>query len=117
MTRMTVILFFGLAITTSFADEAAEDAAVMAVIDTFFSSMTEKDTASMRKIMTEDGVIYGYRDSDAADIDALIANILCIAQYACDNANELEELDVNPLFATQFGSIAVDALIVKRETP
>ena len=58
----------------------------------------------------------GYRDSDAADIDALIANILCIAQYACDNADELEELDVNPLFATQFGSIAVDALIVKRGT-
>ena len=57
----------------------------------------------------------GYRDTDAADIDALIANILCIAKYAVANADSLEELDVNPLFATQFGSIAVDALIVKRK--
>lgn len=56
----------------------------------------------------------GYRQSDAADIDALIANILCIANYAVENAHALEELDVNPLFATQFGSVAVDALIVKR---
>lgn len=57
----------------------------------------------------------GFRSSDAADIDALIANILCIANYAANNADDLEELDVNPLFATQFGSVAVDALIVKRK--
>ena len=57
----------------------------------------------------------GYRDSDAADIDALIANIVCIANYATRNEETLEELDVNPLFATQFGSVAVDALIVKRK--
>lgn len=58
----------------------------------------------------------GYRRSDAADIDALVANIICIAKYAVSHADSLEELDVNPLFATQFGSIAVDALIVKRMT-
>ncbi len=59
-------------------------------------------------------LLEGYRDTQAADLDALIANIICIANYACANADTLEELDVNPLFATQFGSIAVDALIVKR---
>lgn len=56
----------------------------------------------------------GYRDTEAADIDALIANVLCIANYAVQHRDTLEELDVNPLFATQFGSVAVDALIVKR---
>ncbi len=59
-------------------------------------------------------LLEGFRDNEAADIDALIANILCIAKYAVDHAETLEELDVNPLFATQFGSVAVDALIVKR---
>lgn len=59
-------------------------------------------------------LLEGYRDTEAADIDALIANILCIANYAVQQADTLEELDVNPLFATQFGSVAVDALIVKR---
>ncbi|MEE9375689.1 MAG: acetate--CoA ligase family protein [Rhizobiaceae bacterium] len=57
----------------------------------------------------------GYRKSEAVDTDALIANIICIANYATNNFDTLEELDVNPLFATQFGSIAVDALIVKRK--
>ena len=85
-----------------------------------------QDTASILLPATETNIrtalftlrigalLEGYRNSDAADIDALIANILCIAQYACDNAEDLEELDVNPLFAGQFGSVAVDALIVKR---
>ncbi len=59
-------------------------------------------------------LLEGYREAEGADINALIANIMCIAKYACDHANELEELDVNPLFATQFGAIAVDALIIKR---
>ena len=62
-------------------------------------------------------LLEGYRDSDGADIEALIANILCIANYAALHHEELEELDVNPLFATQFGSVAVDALIVKRTKP
>ena len=59
----------------------------------------------------------GYRGEDAADIDALVANTWCIARYAVDHADELIELDVNPLFATPFGSVAVDALIVKRTFP
>ncbi|MEE9315260.1 MAG: acetate--CoA ligase family protein [Rhizobiaceae bacterium] len=58
----------------------------------------------------------GFRGTDAADIDALIANIICIANYAESNKDTLEELDVNPLFVNQFGSVAVDALIVKRKT-
>ncbi|MFD0916114.1 acetate--CoA ligase family protein [Pseudahrensia aquimaris] len=63
-------------------------------------------------------LLEGYRGADAADIDALVANIWCIANYAAEHADTLEELDVNPLFATPFGSVAVDALIVKRtKTP
>jgi len=58
-------------------------------------------------------LLEGYRGTEAADMDALIANILCIANYAVENSDTLEELDVNPLFAMQFGSVATDALIVK----
>ena len=44
------------------AGDEADRAAVMHVIDTFFAGMTAKDTASMQKVMTRDGVLYGYRD-------------------------------------------------------
>jgi len=61
-------------------------------------------------------ILVGWRGSEATDIDALITNVICIANYACANADTLEELDVNPLFASQYGSVAVDALIVKRKS-
>ena len=73
---------------------------------------TETDIRDALASLKIGRLLGGYRDSDAADIDALIANIICIANYAVANAGTLEELDVNPLFATQYGSVAVDALIV-----
>ena len=45
------------------ADEAEDRKAVIAVVDAFFAGMTAKDTDSMRKIMTEDGMLYGYRET------------------------------------------------------
>ena len=63
---MNKLLFTFIAImafTTAAADEAADRAAVMFVIESFFGSMTEKDITSMQKIMTEDGILYGYRES------------------------------------------------------
>ena len=77
---------------------------------------TEKEIRETLSNLKIGRLLDGYRDSDAADIDALIANIVCIANYAVNHADTLIELDVNPLFATQFGSVAVDALIVKKET-
>lgn len=53
-----------LPVAAAIADEAEERQAVLAVIDAFFAGMTAKDVDSMRKIMTEDGVLYGYRESE-----------------------------------------------------
>ncbi|MEM1038775.1 MAG: acetate--CoA ligase family protein [Pseudomonadota bacterium] len=76
---------------------------------------TEADVREAVSSLKTGQLLQGYRESEAADIDALIANILCIALYAARNADTLEELDVNPLLVTQFGSVAVDALIVKKQ--
>lgn len=78
---------------------------------------TEADIRTALKSLKINRLLEGWRGGDATDIDALVANIICIANYAAENAEVLEELDVNPLFATQFGSVAVDALIVKRTAP
>lgn len=45
------------------ADEADDRKAVIAVVDAFFAGMTAKDIDAMRKIMTDDGILYGYRES------------------------------------------------------
>ena len=90
---------------------------LLADVTTLLLPASEHDIRSALAGLKVGKLIEGYRHSDGADLEALIANILCIAKYALDNADTLQELDVNPLLASQFGSSAVDALIVLRKTP
>lgn len=57
------------------------------------------------------GLLQGFRGRPAADLDALVAAIRAVADYACENAGRLLELDVNPLMVGAQGTTAVDALI------
>ena len=63
-------------------------------------------------------ILEGYRGGPPADVDAAVDAILAIAQYGADNAERLEELDVNPLGIRPRGegAVALDALIRIRET-
>lgn len=56
-------------------------------------------------------LLQGFRGREAADLDALVAAIGAVAEYACENAGQLLELDVNPLLVGADGTTAVDALI------
>jgi acyl-CoA synthetase (NDP forming) len=56
-------------------------------------------------------LLQGFRGREAADLDALVAAIRAVADYACENAGQLLELDVNPLLVGAHGTTAVDALI------
>ncbi|MBC9251215.1 acyl-CoA synthetase [Pseudomonas alcaligenes] len=57
------------------------------------------------------GLLQGFRGRPPADLDALVAAIRAVADYACENAGQLLELDVNPLLVGPRTSVAVDALI------
>ncbi|MBF8741810.1 acetate--CoA ligase family protein [Pseudomonas guariconensis] len=57
------------------------------------------------------GLLQGFRGRPSADLDALVAAIRAVADYACENAGRLLELDVNPLMVGAQGTTAVDALI------
>jgi len=70
-----------------------------------------KDAVESLKIAV---LLGGYRGGPAADMDAIVDNIMAVATYAQDNWNDLRELDVNPLLALENGAVAVDALIRKR---
>ena len=62
-------------------------------------------------------LLEGYRGRAPADVDAAVAAILCIARFAVEHRDRLEELDVNPLGvrARGRGAVALDALIRTRE--
>ncbi|HUL94937.1 MAG TPA: GNAT family N-acetyltransferase [Usitatibacter sp.] len=57
-----------------------------------------------------------FRNLPAVDRNALDAVLLRVSEIACELA-EVEELDVNPLFADESGVVAVDARIVVSEVP
>ena len=56
-------------------------------------------------------LLQGFRGRAAADLDALVAAIRAVADYAGEHAARLLELDVNPLLVDERGCVAVDALI------
>jgi acyl-CoA synthetase (NDP forming) len=56
-------------------------------------------------------LLQGFRGRAAVDLDALVQAIRAVADYACENAGQLLELDVNPLLVNAQGAVAVDALI------
>ena len=59
-------------------------------------------------------LLQGYRGTPAADLDSVCEAIVRISEFAADHAEEVEEIDVNPLLARPDGAVALDALIVLR---
>ena len=63
--RTLLPLMAMLAMTTSATgDEAADREAVIQVVVDFFAAMTARDVERMSALMTEDGMIYGYRQGE-----------------------------------------------------
>ncbi|MEP1765120.1 MAG: acetate--CoA ligase family protein [Sulfitobacter sp.] len=63
-------------------------------------------------------LLTGFRNSDPADLDAVIEATMALANYAMAQGPALEELDINPLIACASGAFAADALIRNRkQTP
>ena len=62
-------------------------------------------------------LLEGWRGRAPADVDAAVAAILAIAEFAVANRDRIEELDVNPLAlgARGHGAVALDALMFTRE--
>jgi len=61
-------------------------------------------------------LIDSYRGGAAGDMDAVVAAVRAIADYAVAHNAVLAELDVNPLIVLPKGAVAVDALVRKHRT-
>ena len=64
-------------------------------------------------------MLRGWRGREPADVDAAVASILAIADFAVANGERIEELDVNPLgvLAKGRGALALDALVRTSDRP
>lgn len=57
----------------------------------------------------------GYRGSAPVDRNAIAQALARLSCFAADHAQRIAEVDVNPLFATDHGVVAADAVIVLRD--
>jgi succinyl-CoA synthetase beta subunit len=74
---------------------------------------TRASVESALQRLTIAKLLRGYRGKPAADVDALVETILCVARYAAANVATLIEIDVNPVIVRPSGkgAVAVDTMI------
>ena len=59
-------------------------------------------------------VLQGMRGRPPADEGAIVEAILRVSQLVTDYADDIEELDINPLVVFSEGAKAVDALVTRK---
>jgi acyl-CoA synthetase (NDP forming) len=59
-------------------------------------------------------LLLGARGAKPADIDALVDVMMKVQRLAMDLANDVGELDINPLLVRPRGAVALDALVVRK---
>jgi acetyltransferase len=74
--------------------------------------LREADAEAMIAETRGAAMLHEHRGGAAADVKGLIACLEGLADFAWQNAELIEEVDLNPIKALPHGCIIVDALIV-----
>jgi len=77
--------------------------------------LTKRDAREMIREIKGYPVLEGYRGQEAVDVDNLEELILKVSSFV-EQHPEVEELDLNPVFAYSNGAVAVDARIILGES-
>ncbi len=78
--------------------------------------LTERLARQMLESLRAWPLLDGYRGNPRVDVDALIETIIRFSYMLTDSPN-LSEFDINPLFVSPTGVVAVDARAVTDDTP
>jgi len=76
--------------------------------------VTRRDAEEMVQEIKGYRVLQGMRGKPPVDVGAIVDAILRVSQLVTDHADEIEELDINPLVVFPEGAKAVDALVTRR---
>ncbi|MFX1343492.1 MAG: acetate--CoA ligase family protein [Promethearchaeota archaeon] len=77
--------------------------------------ITEYDAREMIKEIKGFPILDGYRGKPKADIDAIVKTLLTISALVVDH-EEINEMDLNPVFIYEKGLICVDARIILKKS-
>lgn len=77
--------------------------------------VTPEQARSMLARLKGYRLLTGYRGSEPVDLDHLAEIVSAVSALATDLADDIAEIDVNPLTCSGGRIVAVDALIVRRE--
>lgn len=76
--------------------------------------VTAQEALAMLRSLKGSRLLSGFRGSPKVDLDRVADAVCRISEFAADQRERFEELDVNPLICAREGITAVDALIVRR---
>ena len=74
--------------------------------------LTRFDAEDMIKEIKAYPILEGVRGGVSSDLDALVDCILKLSDLSVDLSDCIKEMDINPLFATEKGAVAVDSLVI-----
>ncbi|CAH2213800.1 acetate--CoA ligase family protein [Tepidibacter aestuarii] len=77
--------------------------------------VSKKEAIEMVNSLKGSKLLKGYRGNPPLDVNALSDVIVNISKFACDNKDNIKELDINPIFIYEKGLSAVDALVIKNK--
>ena len=75
---------------------------------------TERAARRMIDSLRGRALLHGVRGRDAVDENALVDVIMKVQRLAIDLADDVTEVDINPLVVRRRGAVALDALVVRR---
>lgn len=80
-----------------------------------FAPFDSEEAHAMIREIRSHPLLTGYRGHPPLAVDALAEALARLSLLAVDHAQRLAEIDVNPLFVSETGVTAADALVVLRE--
>ena len=76
---------------------------------------TSSDIVSALKSLRLWQLLGGWRNADAADIDAIVATVMRLSELLSDPGAGIAEIEINPLFCYPQGVLVIDALVWRSE--
>ncbi|WP_130860940.1 acetate--CoA ligase family protein [Bacilliculturomica massiliensis] len=86
-------------------------------VSLFPAPLSRADALKMIQSLKAFKMMTGYRGQPKLDVDALAQLLVNVGRFAVDHANDLVEMDINPVFVYPEGEgvAAADALVILRE--